>query len=148
MKFILVRLALSFVLLVIGRTSAASAQDAINIADLVLAVRQGLLEVQQREAKASLVPMFLVKYFEMTITFVVEKSGTGGVSLKVVTLDANIKKEQTQTVTICSETAACEPMKARLSKCLDQKPDRTYEFCFNQAYRELGLTQSIASFGR
>src|SRR6266404_8158525 len=105
MKFILVRLALSFVLFVIVRTSAASAQDAINIGDLVLAVRQGLVEAQQREAKAGLVPMFLVKDFEMTITFVVEKSGTGGVSLKVVTLDANIKKEQTQTVMIHSETA-------------------------------------------
>ncbi len=144
MKFILVRLALSFVLFVIVRTSAASAQDAINIGDLVLAVRQGLVEAQQREAKAGLVPMFLVKDFEMTITFVVEKSGTGGVSLKVVTLDANIKKEQTQTVMIHSETAVFEHVKDRLKRCLDQGPDRTYPFCFNQAYRELGLTQSGA----
>lgn len=80
--------------------------------------------------------------FEMTITFVVEKSGTGGVSLKVVTLDANIKKEQTQTVTIHSKTAVFEHVKARLTRCLDQGPDHTYPTCFNQAYKELGLTQS------
>ena len=67
MKFI-VRFALAIVLAVLGGTSSASAQAAINIADLILAVRQGLIEAQQRESKANLVPMFLVKDFEMTIT--------------------------------------------------------------------------------
>jgi hypothetical protein len=136
-----VRSALAIVLLVLGGTNSASAQDAINIADLVLAVRQGLIEAQEREAKANLVPMFLVKDFEMAITFVVEKGATGGISLKVVTLGGNIKKEQTHTVTIRSEAAAFEHVKARLSKCLDDGPDRTYQVCFQQAYKELGLTQ-------
>ena len=147
MKFI-VRSALSLVLLVVGGTSAASAQDAINIADLVLAVREGLIEAQQRQAKTGLIPMFLVKDFEMTITFVVEKGGTAGVSLKVVTLGGNIKKEQTHTVTIRSETAAFEHVKARLSKCLEEGPDRTYPACFNKAYNELGLTQTGAGIHR
>jgi hypothetical protein len=133
----IVRSALAIVLLVLGGTSSVSAQDAINIADLVLAVRQGLIEAQQREAKANLVPMFFVKDFEMSITFVVEKGATGGINLKVVTLGGEIKKEQTHTVTIRSETAAIEHVKARLSRC----PDRTYPACFKQAYKELGLAQ-------
>jgi hypothetical protein len=141
------RWAFSLVLILLGATSPASAQDAINIADLVLAVRQGLVEAQQREAKANLVPMFLVKDFEMTITFVVEKSGTGGVNLQVVTLGGNIKKEQTHTVTIRSETAAFGHVKERLGKCLEQ-PGRTYAACFNQAYKELGLTQPGAGIHR
>jgi len=62
MKFI-VRFALAIVLAVLGGTSSASAQDAINIADLILAVRQGLIEAQQRESKANLVPMFSRKRF-------------------------------------------------------------------------------------
>jgi hypothetical protein len=131
------------VLVVLGGTSATSAQDAINIniADLVLAVRQGLIEAQQREAQANLVPMFLVKDFEMTITFLVEKGATGEINLKVVTVGGDIKKEQTHTVTIRSETAAFEHVKARLSKCLADGSNRTYSACFNQAYTELGLTQ-------
>jgi hypothetical protein len=141
------RWAVSLGLLLLGATRPASAQDAINIADLVLAVRQGLVEAQQREAKANLVPMFLVKDFEMTITFVVEKSGTGGVNLQVVTLGGNIKKEQTHTVTIRSETAVFDHVKERLAKCLEQA-GRTYPACFNQAYKELGLTQSGAGIHR
>ncbi|MEE8368974.1 MAG: trypco2 family protein [Thermoanaerobaculia bacterium] len=144
----IVRSVLAMVLLVVGGTSGASAQDEMNIADLVLAVRQGLIEAQQRQAKASLVPMFLVKDFEMTITFVVEKGATGGVNLKVVTLGGNIKKEQTHTVTIRSETAAFEHVKARLSRCLNSGPNRTYPACFNQAYKELGLTQRGAGIHR
>ncbi len=143
MKFI-VRFALAIVLPVFGGTSSASAQDATNIADLILAVRQGLIEAQQRESKANLVPMFLVKDFDMTITFVVEKGATGGVSLKVVTVGADIKKEQTQTVTIHSETAAFELVKLRVSTCLEKGSNRTYLDCFNQAYKELGLAQPSA----
>lgn len=77
----------------------------------------------------------------MTITFVVEKAATGGITLKVVTVGADIKKEQTQTVTIRSETAAFEPVKSRVSNCLEKGSNRTYLDCFNQAYKELGLTQ-------
>ena len=139
--------ALVIVLLVFGGKSAASAQGAINIADLVLAVRQGLIETQQREEKANLVPMFLVKDFEMTITFVVEKGASGGIDLKVVTLGGDIKKEQTHTVTVRSETAAFEHVKARLKKCLEGS-NRTYSVCFNQAYKELGLNQVGAGIGR
>ena len=136
------------VLFFAGQMSSASAQDAINIADLVLAVRRGLVDAQQRETQANLVPMFLVKDFEMTITFVVEKGATGGVNLKVVSLGGDIKKEQTHSVTIRSETAAFEHVKARLSKCLSEQPSRTYALCFNQAYKELGLTQPGAGIHR
>lgn len=145
---VVMRSVLSLTLLLAGGVSSASAQDAINIADLVIAVRKGLVDAQQREAQANLVPMFLVKDFEMTITFVVEKGATGGVNLKVITLGGDIKKEQTHTVTIRSETAAFEHVKARLSKCLGQGPDRTYAVCFNQAYKELGLTQPGAGIHR
>jgi Trypsin-co-occurring domain 2 len=128
----------------------AHAQEAINIADLVLAVRKGLIEAQQTEAKQKLVPMFLVKDFEMTITFVVTKGASGEVSLKVVTLGGDVTKEETHTVTIRSETAAFDHVKERLKKCLAQGPgpDRTYPACFNQAYKELGLDQSGAGIHR
>lgn len=144
----IVRSVLIMVWLVVGGTNVVSAQDTINIADLVLAVRQGLIEAQQREAQEKLVPLFLVKDFEMTITFVVEKGATGGVSLKVVTLGGNIKKEQTHTVTIRSETAAFDHVKAGLKKCLESGPNRTYPACFNQVYQTLGLTQPGAGIHR
>lgn len=137
----IVRSVFAMVLLVLEGTSAASAQDT-NIADLVVAVRKGLIEAQQREAQSGLVPMFLVKDFEMTITFVVEKSGTAGVTLKVVEVGGNIRKEETHTVTIRSETAALEHVKKRLGNCLDQGSNRTYAACFEQAYKELGLTKT------
>lgn len=128
--------------------TATHAQEAIRIADLVLAVRKGLIEAQQTEAKQKLVPMFLVKDFEMTITFVVTKGASGEVSLKVVTLGGNIAKEETHTVTIRSETAAFDHVKDRLKKCLAQGPDRTYPACFNQTYKELGLDQPGAGIHR
>ena len=139
---LIVRSAISLALLFLGGPLPVCAQDTINIADLVLAVRKGLVEAQRREAQSGLVPMFLVKDFEMTITFVVEKSGTAGISLKVVELGGNIKKEETHTVTIRSETAALEHVKSRLTKCLGQSPTRTYATCFDQAYKELGLTST------
>jgi hypothetical protein len=142
------RFVASLIVLIVGGVGTSSAQEAINIADLVLAVRNGLIEAQRRETQANLVPMFLVKDFEMSITFVVEKGATGSVNLKVVTLGGDIKKEQTHTVTIRSETAVFEHVKDRLSKCLGQSQNRTYAFCFNQAYKELGLTQSGAGIHR
>ena len=60
----------SLFVLIVGGVGTSSAQDAINIADLVLAVRNGLIEAQRRQTQADLVPMFLVKDFEMSITFV------------------------------------------------------------------------------
>jgi Trypsin-co-occurring domain 2 len=141
------RYSVLMVLFLLPEISVAAQAD-INIADLVLAVRQGLVEAQQREAKANLVPMFLVKDFEMSITFVVAKSGTGAVNLKVVTLGGDIKKEQTHTITIHSETAVFEEVKKRLDICLSQAPNRTYPACFKQAYQDLGLTQRGAGIHR
>jgi hypothetical protein len=62
-------------------------------------------------------------------------------------LGGNIKKEQTHTVTIRSEAAAFDHVKERLGKCLE-KAGRTYPACFNQAYKELGLTQPGAGIHR
>jgi len=133
---------LCLALLLVEGASVVWAQGDINIADLVLAVRRGLIEAERREATSNTPPMFLVKDFDMTITFIVEKAATGGVSVKVVSLGGNIKQEQTHTVTIHSEMAAFEHVKARLSQCFGGGQDRTYPFCFNRAYQELGLKES------
>lgn len=122
------------------KTGAVSAQEKLNIAELVLAVRQGIADAQQREVELKLTPMFLVKDFEMTISFVVEKSATGGFDIKVVTLGGDVKQGTTHTVTIRSETAAYEHVKARVQTCLEKQPDSTYPSCLKQAYKKLGIS--------
>lgn len=49
MKF---RSVASLIVLIVGGVGTSSAQEAINIADLVLAVRNGLIDAQRREKAA------------------------------------------------------------------------------------------------
>jgi hypothetical protein len=64
------------------------------------------VEAQQGLEKDQFAPMFLVREMELTISFVVEQSATGGLSSKVVSVGGEVKHERTHTVTIRSETAA------------------------------------------
>lgn len=131
---------LSLALVLSIQASAVFAQEKLNIAELVLAVRQGIADAQQREVELKLTPMFLVKDFEMTISFVVEKSVSGGFDIKVVTLGGDVKQGTTHTVTIRSETAAYEHVKARVRTCLEKQPNSTYPSCLRQAYKKLGIS--------
>ena len=130
---------LSLMLLLAFQASAVLAQEKFNIAELVLAVRKGIAEAQQRSEKEGLAPMFLIKEMELTISFVVEKSGSGEFTIKVLTLGGDIKHERTHTVTIRSETAALEHVKDRVNKCLKEQPNSTYPSCLRQAYKELDI---------
>ena len=71
------------VLLAWGRYTTASAQE-LDIAKLVIGVQEAIIKEQEQALGRGLKPMFLVKEFELEISFVVEKSGQTGISITIV----------------------------------------------------------------
>jgi hypothetical protein len=115
------------------------AQADVNLADLVLAIRKGLIAAQQREVDQNLPPLFLVKDIEMTLTVTVEKGAQGGINVKVVSVGATLDRTDTHTIKIRSEVVIADEFKARLVKCLQQPPQSTYVACFKRVEKELGI---------
>lgn len=133
MKGLLRVLVGSMLLFLVQGPTCALAEQKLDISELVLAVRKGIAEEQQRTEREGQTPMFLLKDFELEISFVVEKTGEGGLSLSVVTAGGSYRQGHVHTVRLRKETVAYDYVNDYMRECLE-KPNGEYDFCLREAF--------------